>query len=137
MIPAEHAYPDIHIDYDSIYRMNDVPLTTTKARFYRYTCNGQTLPDMFLKDTVAVIAYDWFDDPAKQFLAKEILAVNPHDHTACLRKRDKARFKALVERHNYVMSYYYKNKEKIDRRYAESAKTLKSEAFWRKYLKMD
>ncbi|MBQ1660844.1 MAG: hypothetical protein II059_13515, partial [Clostridia bacterium] len=85
----------------------------------------------------AVIAYDWFDDPAKQFLAKEILAVNPFDHTAYLRKRDKARFKELVKRHNYIMNYYKQNKENIERRYAESAKTLKSEAFWRKYLKMD
>ncbi len=137
MLPAEQAYPEIHIDYDSIYRMNDVPLTTTKARFYRYTCNGQTLPDVCLKNTVAVIAYDWFDDPAKQFLAKEILAVNPFDHTAYLRKRDKTRFKELVKRHNYIMNYYKQNKENIERRYAESAKTLKSEAFWRKYLKMD
>ena len=95
----------------------------------------EELVDM-LKDEIAVIAYDWFDDPAKQYMAKAILAVNPHEQTAYLRKRDKARFKALVARHKRVMAYYKANRAAIEARYAESAKTLKTEAFWKNYLKM-
>lgn len=137
MLPAASAYPDIWIDYGSIYRGSDKPLTDKEMKRYKKTCNGQTLPDYMLKDEIAVIAYDWFDDPAKQYLAKAILAVNPHEKTAYLRKRDKARFKELVARHKRVMTYYKTNRAAIEARYAESAKTLKTETFWRKYLHMD
>ena len=136
MLPAASTYPDIPIDYGSIYRGSDKPLTDKEMKRYKKTCNGQTLPDYMLKDEIAVIAYDWFDDPAKQYMAKAILAVNPHEQTAYLRKRDKARFKALVARHKRVMAYYKANRAAIEARYAESAKTLKTEAFWKNYLKM-
>ena len=90
-----------------------------------------------LKNRIAVTAYDWFDDPAKQYLAKEILVVSPFDHTAYLRKRDKKRYRQLVKRRNRVIGYYKKNKDKIEKSYQEAAKTLKTEAFWKKYLKME
>ena len=106
-------------------------LSENEMKLYKKTCNGQTLPDSALKDTVAVIAYDWFDDPAKQFMAKKILAVNAFDHTAYLRTRDKKRFKELVARHKRVMTYYNKYKDEIERQYRESAGLLKSAAFWR------
>ncbi len=137
MYPAGSQYPDIPVDFDKIYQKSETPLTEKEMKRYTKTCNGQTLPDSALKDTVAVIAYDWFDDPAKQYMAKEILAVNPYDHTAYLRKRDKNRFKELVARQKRVMKYYETHKEEIERKYAESANTLKTESFWRKYLHMD
>lgn len=136
MLPAASAYRDIPIDFDSIYRKSDTPLTEKEQRRYEKTCNGQTLPASALKDTVAVIAYDWYDDPAKQYMAKEILAVNAFDHTAHLRTRDKVRFKELVARHKRVMTYYYTHKEEIERKYVEAGKTLKTETFWRRYLRM-
>ncbi len=136
MLPAGSEYPDIPIDYGSIYRPAEKPLTEKELKRYKKTCNGQTLPDYMLKDTVAVIAYDWYDDPAKQYMAKAILAVNPHDHTAHLRKRDKARFKQLVARQKRVMAYYKAHRTEIEARYRKSAKVLKTESFWRKYLKM-
>ena len=85
---------------------------------------------------IAVIAYDWFDDPAKQYMAEKILAVNAFDHTAHLRVRDKERFEELVARHDRVMDYYNTHKEEIEQQYAEAGKTLKTETFWRKYLNM-
>ena len=136
MLPAASVYRDIPIDYDSIYRRSETPLTEKEQRRYEKTCNGQTLTNASLKDTIAVIAYDWFDDPAKQYMAKNILAVNAFDHTAHLRVRDKARFKELVARHKRVMTYYFTNKEQIEQEYREAAKTLKTETFWRKYLGM-
>ncbi len=137
MLPAASAYPDIPIDWGAIYRKSDKPLSDKEMKRYEKTCNGQTLPSYMLKDEIAVIAYDWFDDPAKQYMAKEILAVNAFDHTAHLRKRDKNRFKELVARHRRIMNYYKTHKDEIERKYVESAKVLKTEAFWRKYLKMD
>ena len=136
MLPAASAYPGINIDYGKIYQKSETPLTDKEMKRYEKTCNGQTLPPYALKDTVAVIAYDWFDDPAKQYMAKEILAVNAFDRTAHLRTRDKNRFKELVARHKKVMSYYFSHKGEIEQKYAEAGKTLKTETFWRKYLNM-
>lgn len=134
---SSSAFPSVTIDYDSIYKKAGTPLSEKEMKRYIKTCNGQTIANPPLKDTTAVIAYDWFDDPAKQYMAKEILAVNPFDHTAYLRQRDKKRFKALVARHNRILKYYYSHKNEIERRYAESAKILKTEAFWKKYLNID
>ena len=136
MLPASSAYRDVEVDYSEIYKKSEEPLTDKEMKLYKKTCNGQTLPDSALKDTVAVIAYDWFDDPAKQFMAKKILAVNAFDHTAYLRTRDKERFRELVARHKRVMAYYAKYKDEIERQYRESAKLLKSESFWREYLQI-
>ena len=137
MKPAVSEYPNIPIDFDSIYRMADKPLTKFQSAIYHKTRNGHRLPDFMLKNTIAVTAYDWFDDPAKQYLAKEILVVSPFDHTAYLRKRDKKRYRQLVKRRNRILSYYKCNKDKIEKSYQEAAKTLKTEKFWKKYLRME
>ena len=129
---------DQPIDFGSVYRYEDTRLTAEEQRLYEATYNGQTLPDFMLKEgKTAVIAYDWFDDPAKQYLAEQILAVNPFDHTVCLRKRDKKRFESLLARYERVMSYYKAHKEEINASYRKAAATLQSEKFWRSYLKMD
>lgn len=136
MKPAKLVY-DKPIDFDSVYRKEEPGITDREYWLYLNTYNGQTLPDSELKkDTTAVIAYDWYDDPAKQFMAEQILAVNPFDHTVYLRKRDKKRFKELIERYERVMSNYRTNKEEIEKSYREAAKTLQSDGFWRKYLNM-
>lgn len=126
------------IDFSSVYRYENRKLTDEEMRLYEETYNGQTLPDFMLKEgTTAIIAYDWFDDPAKQYLAEQILAVNPYDHTVCLRKRDKERFEELINRYKKVMGYYKENKEEIEQSYKEAAKKLQSDSFWRSYLKMN
>lgn len=125
------------VDFDRVYRYEERKLTDEEKMLYEETYNGQTLPDFMLKKgTTAVIAYDWFDDPAKQYLAEQILAVNPYDHTVCLRKRDKKRFEELITRYRKVMSYYEQNKENIEEKYRKAAATLQSADFWRSYLKM-
>lgn len=135
---AANLVYDGPIDFDSVYRYEERRLTEEEQMLYEETYNGQTLPDFMLKKgTTAVIAYDWFDDPAKQYLAEQILAVNPYDHTVCLRKRDKKRFEELITRYKKVMSYYEENKENIEAAYKEAAKKLQSDSFWREYLKMN
>ena len=114
MWPIDSMYRrHIPIDYTTIYRKSPATLTQKEQRRYDNTCNGQTLSPAALKDTVAVIAYDTFDDPAKQYMAKEMLAVNPFNRTACLRTRDNARFKALVTRHKRLLTFYFIHKEDI------------------------
>ena len=124
------------------YRINikEDKLTDKEYAFYLKTFNGQTLSDRklrkYLRNETAVIAYDWFDDPAKQYMAKDILAVNPYDKTAILRKRDKVRFKELMQRRERVMSYYKANRKAIEKSYRDAAGKLQSEGFWRNYLNM-
>ena len=50
--------------------------------------------------------------------------------------RDKARFEELVARRDRVMDYYEAHKSEIEQQYAEAGKILKTEKFWREYLKM-
>ena len=69
-------------------------------------------------------------------MAKDILAVNPYDKTAILRKRDKVRFKELMQRRERVMSYYKANRKAIEKSYRDAAGKLQSEGFWRNYLNM-
>ena len=135
---AANLVYDRPIDFGSVYRYEEQKLTEEEQMLYEQTYNGQTLPAFMLKEgTTAVIAYDWFDDPAKQYLAEQILAVNPYDHTVCLRKRDKERFEALITRYKRVMGYYEEHKEEIEASYREAAKKLQSDGFWREYLKMN
>lgn len=136
MTPINLVY-DGKIDFNNIYKYENTALTEREKWIYFNTYNGQTLPDSELENgKTAVIAYDWFDDPAKQFMAEQILAVNIHDHTAVLRKRDKKRFKELIERYERVMSYYKENKIYIEESYRNAAKRLQSVEFWREYLNM-
>ena len=136
MYPVATAYRDIPVDFSTIYTMSETPLTDKEMRKYEKTCNGQAMPSAVIKDKVAVIAYDWFYDPAKHYMADKILAVNAFDHTAYLRTRDKARFEELVARRDRVMDYYEAHKSEIEQQYAEAGKILKTEKFWREYLKM-
>ncbi len=131
-----------HTDSGKTIKMNvrEEKLTDKELNFYYKTFNGQTLSERkqkkLLQNKVAVIAYDWYDEPAKQYMAKEILAVNPYDKTAILRKRDSKRFSELMQRHDRVMAYYKANKKSIANSYKQASEKLQSEAFWRDYLKM-
>ncbi len=145
MINCDREFPTIPVNWDTIYVPEEQQLTPFQKWLYETTFNGQRwIPaSWFLKKGTegkphtAVIAYDWFDDPAKQYAAEQILAVNPFDHTAFLRKRDKKKFKALMARYKRVLSYYYKHKDEIAKSYRDAAAELKSETFWREYLHMD
>ena len=131
-----------HTHSSKTIRLNvrEEKLTAKEYAFYLKTYNGQTLSDRrfrkHMKNETAVIAYDWYDEPSKQYMAKDILAVNPYDKTAVLRKRNRERFNALMERRERVMSYYKTNKAAIEQSYRDAASRLLSEGFWRNYLNM-
>ena len=116
-------------------------LNNKEYAYYLKTYNGQTLSDkQFEKKMnrdIAIIAYDWYDAPEKQYMAKEILAVNPAEKTAVIRKRDTKRFNELMERRKRVLSYYNQNKKSIAAMYKDAASKLLSDGFWREYLNMD
>ncbi len=149
MVNASREFPHIPVEWDKIYQKEEKRLTPFEQWVYKKTYNGQRwLPKSRLKKgdvdddgyyhpSCAAIAYDWFDDPAKQYRSEQILAVNPFNHTAFLRTRSKKKFKALLKRHKRVMRYYYKNKTRLDNAYLSAAKRLKSEDFWINYLEMD
>ncbi len=136
-VKSEKMQPVRDIDFDDIYKMSKKPLNQLQFMIYHKTRNGHRLPDFMLKNKTAVISYDWFDDPVKYYLAKEILAVNQSEKTAYLRKRDKKRYKELIQRRDRVIEYYLNNREKIEKAYHEAGKVLKTEDFWKKYLKME
>ena len=134
---SEKMEPVSDIDFEDIYKMSEKPLNQFQFMIYHKMRNGHRLPDFMLKNKTAVISYDWFDDPVKYYLAKEILAVNQSEKTAYLRKRDKKRYKELIQRRDRVIEYYESNRNRIEKEYQEAAKVLKTEDFWKKYLKME
>ena len=131
---SEKMQPVRNIDFDDIYKRSEKPLNYLQFMIYHKTRNGHRLPDFMLKNKTAVIAYDWFDDPPQYYLAKEILAVNKSEKTAYLRKRDKKRYKELIQRRDRVIEYYENHREEIEKAYREAGKVLKTESFWKKYL---
>ncbi len=100
--------------------------------------NGQTLtgdagiPD---RDWVVVPYEGWYYMPEKQSGAKNIFVVDFYAKKACVRHRDKEKFKELKARFDRAMKKIKGNEELIER-YRKAAPYVTSEEFWRSYLSL-
>lgn len=101
---------------------------------YVLTINGHLLPNFLLKNYPAVISFDWFFCPGKNFLRKKLIAVNPHDSTACLRNISRKQCFPLIRRYLKVMGSYKKNHEAVEAAYSTQFQKMTSDAFWKEYL---
>ena len=115
----------------------DVPRGKIKRLLYGITYNGQRfVPDMFLNDTLIAIPFNHVYTPAKAFWRKRLLATNPDNRTAIIRKMDKTRFRKILIEYKQVMKYYKKNKDKVEKEYRDSKDKLTSVEFWKDYLEI-
>lgn len=128
-----HLGLDLGRVYDGIY--DPAELKGFKKFWYDVTRNGHLGPNFLLKKEVSAIAYDWFDAPAKYYMREGLLAVNPVDHTAYWRTRSRKRYLELVKRRKRLMKKYREHGAEIAEQYRKAAATLKSENFWKEYLK--
>lgn len=78
--------------------------------------------------------YDWFYQPDKQNLRRNLIIVNPLQQTTGVRTFDRDRFKKLQKRFKHDLKEYYQRKDQSNKKYADSYKILTSENFWKKYL---
>ncbi|MCI8622412.1 MAG: glycosyltransferase [Provencibacterium sp.] len=136
LISIAEEYPLLTIDYGSVYQ-HEEELSAWQRFIYKKTFNGHLLPKFMWKNRTAVIAYDWFDAPEKQYLARTVLAVNPHDHTGVMRWPRRKDFLKLVLRYHKLMKRYQRENSKLIKRYQASRKEMISVDFWKRYLEAE
>ena len=122
-IPDEDPYGHIKLNYLS-------------KLLYILTINGHLLPGFLLKKRAAAIAYDWHFVPGKNFLRKNLVAINPGENTGCMRTINRKKAFQLIKRYFVLMSRYKREKEKVAQKFRESLSVFSSENFWLNYLKM-
>lgn len=130
---ARQTAPGLPIEYDKIYRRGN-KLRGLKKIWYKITYNGHLLPAFLLQKKPAVIAYDWFDAPEKQYMREAVLAVNPYDETGILRYRSRKEFLRLIRRHGSLMRRYGRNKDSVSKQYKDAKQKLTGLEFWQEYL---
>ncbi len=102
------------------------------------TWNGHILwPDRWLSEKITVVPRDLRSFFGKTTNKRTIIAVDDVNEKVCIWTIDKSRFKQLQKRFLSDLQYYKKNKRKIQKAYQEKGQYIKSEEFWRKYLKLD
>lgn len=114
----------------------EAPQLTFKNRvLIRLTWNGQRLTPKFLeKPGVVPIGFDWALQIQRIAMHSKLIAVNPYNETGVYRIKNKKRFRELMHRYNRAMHDYKRRGDAVRKAYADEAKYMTSEKFWRKYL---
>lgn len=129
-------FSDVSFELKDVYA--DVPRSTLHTWLYRITYNGHRFcSKRVLKNGPAVVAYDWFYSPERNFWNKRLLAVNPHLRLGAMRVLDRGRYHSLQKRYKGLLKYYDQNHIKIEQEYRSRFAEFVSENFWRKYLELD
>ena len=83
------------------------------------------------------ISHDLAYRPGNIAMAKTIVAMDVPNQKAIVWEMDRERFKALQKRYKKDYDYYKKHGDEIRESFRKQGDYLKSEEFWRKYLKLD
>ena len=130
-------FPGIHVP-NEFASLKYVQRSALKKWLLRLTYNGHILwPERLLKKDPGIMSFDFAYNPEKITLRRQHLAVNPYARTGCMFTIDKKRFRALLRRFDRLWRDNRKNRAQIIAQYQAEAPYLKSEAFWREYLKLD
>lgn len=132
----EKNYPDMQVDFEKVY--DNPPLSKIERFIYLLTDNGHRfIPSFMLRKETPTIPFDLVICPKKQYLVKQVLAVNSNEKTADLRKMDKKKYKELMKRYKKVIKQYNKNNAKVSAEYHAKQKYFTSIEFWNKYLEIE
>ncbi len=131
------SFDDIEVRLDAVG--GDEPMPLFKKIEAKVTSNGHRfLPKMMLDNQgVGIVSYDGRYQPGRVALKSTVLAVNPIDKTAALRKFDKKRYKELQKRYSKLRKEYDKRIGELEVSYRQAKKYFVTEAFWEKYLGLD
>lgn len=137
LIPIEKfddaRFRDATIHLDEVYTSE--PRRQLDRWIYRITYNGHRLcPERFLKQTPAIIGYDWSYQPQRQMHRKYLIIVNPLQLTMGIRTLDKKKFKELQKRYHRNLKIYKRKKNELQKAYRDASEIFRSEDFWRGYL---
>ena len=135
MLPARQLAPQFEDSVNQpVYEHQG--LSKFKKLIYKATLNGHLLPSFMLKRKHGVVAYDWFFSPGSQFLRKTLVAVNPNDKTAAIRRMDRKRAFSLISRYRKLVKSYKKDYAKVAKAYRDQMPEMVSMEFWKNYLNM-
>ena len=128
-------FKNIFVDLGRVY--DNPPMTKKQRLIYQLTDNGHRfMPSFLLKKDVGIIPQDWCVTPTKNYMHKQLLAVNPNAKAAILRTIDKKAYKHLMKRYKKLMKNYDKNFDRVTAEYQSKQKYLTSIEFWKKYLEI-
>ena len=117
---------------------SDVPRNRTKKIWYKITWNGHVFwPEKLLNSEPVAIPFHGAYQPGKITMRKYHVLVNPYERTGKVLKINKKRFRELVIRYLKLRMIYIFRKSMVEKEYRNAHKTLTSEEFWRKYLKIE
>lgn len=102
--------------------------------WYVLTINGHLLPNLFLKKTPQIIAYDWFFVPAKNYMKKTLVAVNDKAGIGVIRTINRKKCFALIKRYRKVIKLYKNTHVQVENAYKSKFAEMTSQSFWEKYL---
>ena len=128
-------FKNIFVDLGRVY--DNPPMTKKQRLIYQLTDNGHRfMPSFLLKKDIGIIPQDWCVTPAKNYMHKQLLAVNPNAKAAILRTIDKKAYKLLMKRYKKLMKQYDKTVDAVTAEYHSKQKYLTSIDFWNKYLEI-
>ena len=136
MVPfSEIPVPDFDWRKDPL---EEKPRETVSTFLYRLTWNGHVrCLKRWIKNETVILSHDLTYRPGKMAMKRTYVAVDAANQKACVWEMDKARFKTLQKRYKKDHNFYEKHKDEIREAYRKQGDYLKSEEFWRKYLKLD
>jgi hypothetical protein len=128
-------FKNIFVDLGRVY--DNPPMTKKQRLIYQLTDNGHRfMPSFLLKKDIGIIPQDWCVTPAKNYMHKQLLAINPNAKAAILRTIDKKAYKHLMKRYKKLMKRYDKTVDAVTAEYHSKQKYLTSIDFWNKYLEI-
>jgi len=114
-----------------------IALNDDDFELYDRTDNGHLLPDSLLRDDdIPAVGHIFFSSPGKEFLRRQLIAVDSANATAILHTMDRGRYQQLIARHDELMSRYASENSSILARYQRASPSLHSRNFWAKALKL-
>lgn len=140
LLPLERyaeLLPELGLDKDDC--LNQVYFDDDTSLFWSFlrwrTMNGHRhAPKFFFRRKVGTTPYDWAWTLNKQTGCEAILAVDPQNREALLRKRDVGRFEQVMERRKALMDEYDVRGREVRKQWQECYPYLTSIGFWEKYL---
>lgn len=135
LVDVRQNFPKIKVDYNDIYQFYKGKIFSEhKMKRYMKTHNWQLLPKFMMNHEPAVVAYDWFDIPEKQYRHDVVLAVNPHNQTGVLRYRSRKEYLRLMKRYRKIKRDYRRELQEVTQKYQNAKNQITGVEFWESYL---
>lgn len=132
------SFADLNMSYGAF--LNDLNRQLNESKLHKLirwlTWNGHFLPDCFFKP-FSFAEYGYSNRAQMFFCRKRVLACNPNFETAADLAIDKKRAYKLIARWFRLSRQLSANYTALEKEYRKEFRTMTSEPFWRKYLKLE